>query len=211
MPRRPPSLKFQLAILGLALIVLITAAFVTDGDSGRSGSGPGVATTTTRRVGFPAALDESLCRSLITTREAEALVGRPLAHPVIEPQDGQCAWPSEQGNPLDAELFFEILPRSASDLATELGSIFKDLPHRLDPVDGLGTEAYFVVRLTAPELAIEADFVEGLYVYSADFVVILANGGRHIWEGTDDEVKARLRSAMEMVLDRVQVLLQSPP
>lgn len=211
--RRRPSLRFQLAVLGVGLVAIVVASFAADtGGSGRTQS-PGLATTlppTTRLDGFPPAGESSLCRALISTDDAEAIVGRPLRHPVIEPKTGQCAWPAEAGTPLHAELFFEVLPRSERPIEEDLASIFEGLPHRLDAETGLGDAAQFVTRLADAKLDIDEDFVEGLYVYDGEFVVILANGGNDVWIGSDDEVKDRLRTAMTRVLGRLHQLSGAP-
>lgn len=214
--RRRPSLRFQLAILGVGLVTIVVASFAADNGGSDSTASPGLATTlppalppTTRIDGFAPAAESSVCRALIPTDDAEAVVGRSLRHPVIEPKTGQCAWPATAGTPLGAELFFEVLPRSERPIEDELASIFEGLPHRLDAEAGLGDAAYFVTRLADERVEVEEDFVEGLYVYDGDFVVIIANGGNDVWSGSDDEVKDRLRTAMTSVLGRLNQL--SPP
>ncbi|MBI2168521.1 MAG: hypothetical protein HYU28_03325 [Actinobacteria bacterium] len=187
------------------LVGLIVLSFTGD-DSGDQSSAPttaGLATTTSKPRGFPPAAERSVCRALITAEEVERLVGHAAKHEVIEPQNGQCAWPTDEGNPYQADLFFEVLSRGEGDFESEVSKTFEGGKFRLDAADGLGDEAYFAIRLTDPQVGITSDFVEGLYVDTGEVVIVLASGGRDIWAGTDDDVRARLRSVMVAVLDRV--------
>lgn len=193
--RRRPSLRFQLVLVGVAVSAIVVMSFV--GDDGERPSAPSTSPTTEPR-GFPPAADESVCRTLITTEEAEALVGRPLEHPVIEPIANNCAWPVTEGTPLDAELFLIVELRGAGDLRTQLDDDFAGIPHRIEAVEGLGDEAALVIR-DGPE----GEFVEGLYVLTRERRIALANGGRPIWSGSDDQITPRLRLAMGQVLQRV--------
>lgn len=204
MPLRAPSMRVQLAVVGVVLVGLVAVSFAGGGDGGGGTPTPGTATPpTTSPRGFPPAGEATVCRTLITTAEAEALVGRALEEAVIEPQPGQCAWPVEEGSPLDAELFFEVLPRGDGDFTAEVAALFEGLRHRLEAAPGIGDDAYFAHRLADPDLGVEEDFVEGLYVATDGVVVVLASGGRDIWAGTDDEVRARLRTALSSVLTRL--------
>ena len=121
MARRRPSVGLQMLILAGGIAALVVASFLADDDGGGSDGATsttvGVVTTTTGPRGFPPAQEQSVCRTLLTTEEAEALVGRRLRHPVIEPIQGNCAWPVDEGTPLDAELFLVVEERGDLPLA----------------------------------------------------------------------------------------------
>lgn len=199
-------------MLAAGLVTLIVLAFLADdGNEAAAPTTAPLATTTTVPRGFPPAPEQSVCRTLLTTEEAEALVGRPLRHPVIEPTPAQCAWPVEQGTPLDAELFFVVKEREGDDLADALGRDWPEDDFRLEPADGLGEQARFVIRRADPGAGVPEEFVEGLDVFVRDIHLVLGNGGRDIWDGGTEDVKARLRLAMALVLERVEELLGTVP
>lgn len=213
---RAPTVRTQLAILAVFLVGLIVLVFV--GEDGTDPAEPGAALsptttvplTTTSFRGFPPATDQSVCRTLLTTEEAEVLVGRDLAHEVIEPSPAQCAWPIEEGTPLDAELFLVVKERETIPLRQALRLAWSKEQFRLEPARGLGEEAFYVIRRAESGAGAGTDpFVEGVDVFVGDFHVLLGNGGEDvIWEGTIDEVKARLHLAMTAVLARMDDVLR---
>lgn len=198
------------------IVAIVVGALVADDDGEQeatpgTAAPPATATSPTTGRGFPAAGEESVCRTLVTNEEAESLVGRELGHPVIEPQERQCAWPAEEGTPLDAELFFEVLDRESGPLRDALEFLWTPPERfRFEEAGGLGDEAAFVVRVPQPGEEREA-FVAGLHVYTGPWHVVLGNGARDIWEGTIEEVKSRLRETMERVLPRVEQLVSDGP
>ncbi len=210
-------------VLAALIAALVAGSFLTgDGDTGDTGdppeatpsTPPPVATTepgrapTTSPEGLPPAADASVCRTLLTAEEAEALVGRDLEHPVIEPIERQCAWPLEEGTPLDAELFFVLKEQQAPDLLDVLRGTWDTERFRFEAVDGLGDQAFFVIRRAdsgAEDVEAGTEFVEGLDVYAAGRHVVLGNGGeRPVWEGEPDEIRERLVETMRRVLDRIR-------
>lgn len=204
-------------VLAVLIAALVAGSFLTgDGDTGDTGNNNNVgdtpgdppgATPTTSPEGLPPAADASVCRTLLTTEEAEALVGRDLEHPVIEPIERQCAWPLEEGTPLDAELFFVLKEQQATDLLDVLRGTWDTERFRFEAVDGLGDQAFFVIRRAdsgAEDVEAGTEFVEGLDVYAAGRHVVLGNGGeRPVWEGEPDEIRERLVETMRRVLDRI--------
>lgn len=190
----------------------MVGSFVLE-DGGSGGGGPagtraGPATSTTGARGFPPAAEGSLCE-LLRTAEVREIVGRPVEHPAIEPRPDQCAWPSEEGNPANAELFFVVKPRQSDDLEEVLRADWGTEDFRFEPADGLearggsgGTadEARFVVRRAEGG---DREFVEGLDVFFRDRHVLLGNGARDAWEGSTESVKERLSTVMRAVLERL--------
>lgn len=206
--RRAPTLRVQLLLLAAVIGALVAASFAFgNGDEPPSDTTPGTAapltTVTSAPPGFPPASERSVCRTLLTTTEAEALVGRPLEEDVIEPRPRQCAWPLEEGTPLDAELFLVVKEREDQDLASVLRHDWEPDRFRLDPVTGLGDDAAYVVRRPDPDDPGTEEFVVGLDVHSGGLHVVLGNGARDIWDGGVDAVKVRLRAAMGRVLERI--------
>lgn len=203
----------MLVLAGL-IAALVVASFVVGGNGGSENgtATPGTAaplpTVTTAPRGFPPAGQESVCRTLLTTPEAEALVGHPLEEEVIEPSDGQCAWPLEQGTPLDAELFLVVKEREDADLSSVLRSDWDPEQFRAEPVADLGDEAAYVIRRSDAGDPGSEEFVVGLDVHTRDLHVVLGNGARDIWAGGDVEVRDRLRGAMTQVLERIETRLR---
>ena len=211
MARRRPSVGLQMLILAGGIAALVGASFLADdagdGSDGATATTVGVVTTTTGPRGFPPAQEQSVCRTLLTTEEAEALVGRRLRHPVIEPIQGNCAWPVDEGTPLDAELFLVVEERGDLPLAQQLDLDFAGKPYRSRPTAGLGDEAAYVILTGASPEGGEVEFAEGLYAHARELRIVLASGGRDIWEGGVEAVSERLRTAMSHLLDRVDARL----
>ena len=203
--RRRPTLRFQLALLGTGLAALVALGLYADrNDSTRPSPVPTTSLPPTSEPGFPPAPEGSPCRDLVSTAEAERLVGASLEFPVIEPIAGNCAWPTERGNPRDAALFLILEARQEGALADHLERDFAGITHRLEPAPGVGDEALFVLRHADVEGRTGDEFVEGLHVYAGAWRVVLANGGRDIWPGSDDAVRERLAALLARVVARLE-------
>lgn len=204
-------MRVQLLVLAGLIVAVVVASFVVGGGDGDDAANttPGTAsplpTVTTGPQGFPPAAEQSVCRTLLTTEEAEALVGRPLEEAVIEPQQGQCAWPLEEGNPRDAELFLIVLERPSAPITETLAGMWQPPERfRFEPAGAFGDDARFVVHVPDPAVDVEEAFVVSLHVYTGDLHVILGNGARDIWDGGTEAVTGRLRAAMDRVLERIE-------
>lgn len=187
-------------LLGAGLVTLVALTFYADSGDDRPGPAP---TTPTTEPGFPPAGAESLCREVVTTGEVGALVGRPLVLPVIEPIPGNCAWPSERGDPRDADAYLVVEDRGERSLAEQIEHDFRDIAHRVEPVPGVGDEAFFVLRFADVEGREGDEFVEGIHVHAGPRHVVLANGGRDVWPGPVEAVKAQLAELIDPVLARL--------
>lgn len=188
----------HLLALGLFLGVLVGLALYSD--LGRDGERPAPVTSTHPGAFAPAGRD-SVC-SLLPHSEAEALVGHEIPNPAVEPLRGQCAWPDEPGNVV-GELYFVVKERERQDLGTVLRREWDAARFRIEPVEGLGDEAYFVIRL-ADRGEATGEFVTSLDVHVRDLHLVLGNGGRASWEGSQEAIRERLRVAMRRILERVE-------
>lgn len=204
-------MRTQLLVLAGLIVVIVVASFVVGGDDegptddATPGTAAPLPTVTTGPQGFPPAGEQSVCRTLLTTDEAEALVGRPLEEAVIEPQQGQCAWPLEEGNPRDAELFLIVLERPSEPITEALAAMWQPPERfRFESAEAVGDDARFVVHLPDPTVDVDETFVVSLHVYTGNLHVILGNGARDIWDGGIDAVEDRLRVTMDRVLERVE-------
>ncbi len=204
-------MRVQLLVLGGLIVAVVAASFLVGGggDGRPADTPPGTAapipTATTGPRGFPPAEEQSVCHTLLTTEEAEALVGRPLDEAVIEPEQGQCAWPLEEGNPRDAELFLIVDERPGEPISEVLAGMWQPPERfRFEPAETFGDDARFVLHLPDPTVDVDETFVVSLHVYARDLHVILGNGARDIWDGGIEVVEDRLRTAMDRVLERIE-------